>query len=96
MKVRLVLYCPRCGSNSFRPSSLRQAKDAIFRSFGLKPQRCRMCRKRFYSFSLDDLRNWLNLLEGGRTETQQFEPTPVPPLDVPKRRAASGGMDRTP
>ena len=69
-----MFKCPYCGSRSFRPSTLRKMRDAMFRSFGLRPQRCYMCRARFYSFDLSRLRSWLAILEGPRPAI-----TPVPP-----------------
>jgi len=88
MKIRLVAYCPRCGSHSFRPSALRIARDAVFRSFGLKPLRCRMCRFRFYSFDLHHLRNCLTLLEGRRPAGQELNAI-APGVETGPRRTGS-------
>src|SRR5579863_10306549 len=84
MKVRLVLRCPRCGSLSFRPSTLRRTRDVVFRTLGLHPQRCYSCRSRFYSFRLASLRSALAVLEGPRPKTQEPEPA------KPDAAAASG------
>jgi hypothetical protein len=50
MKIRLVLHCSQCGSHSFRPSSQVTLKDAVLQKFGVIPQRCFLCRRRFYLF----------------------------------------------
>src|SRR5216684_1197415 len=75
MKVRLIFRCPQCGSRSFRASTLRKTRDTVFRSLGLHPQRCYMCRSRFYSFRLDNFRSLLAILEGSRPAMQEPEPS---------------------
>ena len=51
MKVRLIFYCPLCGSNSFRPSWRPAFRDPFLRILGVRPYRCRLCRSRFYLFN---------------------------------------------
>lgn len=50
MTIRFVFRCPRCRSKSFRPSMKRAFKDSILRKFGITPQRCFRCRRRFYLY----------------------------------------------
>ncbi len=50
MTIRFVFRCSRCGSKSFRPSMKRAFKDSILRKFGITPQRCFKCRRRFYLY----------------------------------------------
>jgi hypothetical protein len=50
MTIRFVFRCSRCGSKSFRPSMKRAFKDSILRLFGITPQRCFKCRRRFYLY----------------------------------------------
>ena len=64
MRVRLLFYCPRCESILFRPSSFRAVGDSLRRAFGVYPQRCRVCRIRFYLFKPHLLVSFLSLLDG--------------------------------
>jgi hypothetical protein len=41
-------FCPSCGSTDIRGSQTHRMLDFLFKSFSLKPHRCRSCRKRFY------------------------------------------------
>jgi len=41
-------FCPKCGSTDIRGSQTHRTLDFLFKSFSLKPHRCRSCRKRFY------------------------------------------------
>lgn len=50
MQVRILFYCPRCGSVLFRPSISRLFRDLFLSKMGIHPQRCYMCRLRFYLF----------------------------------------------
>jgi hypothetical protein len=40
--------CPRCRSTEVGRSRCRKLLDPLLRWFGMKPYRCRDCRKRFY------------------------------------------------
>jgi hypothetical protein len=40
------------------------AKDAVLRSLGLHPQRCYICRARFYSFNPNHFRSLIAALNG--------------------------------
>jgi hypothetical protein len=71
MRVRLLFYCPRCGSLLFRPSNSRARKDSLLRAFGVHPHRCQMCRLRFYLFKPIRLRSILFLPD------RQFDPQPT-------------------
>jgi hypothetical protein len=62
MKVRLIFHCPGCGSNSIRPSWRRSFGDPFLRILGVRPQRCRLCRSRFYLFNPNALRNFVAAL----------------------------------
>ena len=48
MRVRILYFCPRCGSVLFRPSISRLFRDSFLSKLGIHPQRCYMCRLRFY------------------------------------------------
>jgi hypothetical protein len=50
MQVHIMYFCPRCGCQSFRPSISRIRKDSIVRLLGFQPQRCYVCKVRFYLF----------------------------------------------
>lgn len=63
MKIRIIFRCSRCGSTSFRPSSHRKLKDSILRKIGLNPQRCYLCRRRFYLFKPMSLLGFLVALD---------------------------------
>jgi len=63
MRVRLLFFCPRCGSLSFRPSMTRRFRDSVLASFGVHPHRCYMCRLRFYMFKPSRLRGWVEALD---------------------------------
>ena len=62
MKVRLIFYCPRCGSNSIRPSWRPAFRDPFLRILGVRPLRCRLCRSRFYLFNPRALRMFVAAL----------------------------------
>jgi hypothetical protein len=50
MKIRIIFECSGCGSTFYRPSSKLTFKDNFLRKFGIRPQRCYRCRRRFYVF----------------------------------------------
>ncbi len=50
MKVHIIYRCPYCGSKSFRLSAKRASKDGVLRLLDVYPQRCYICRGRFYLF----------------------------------------------
>ena len=56
MRVHIIYFCPRCGCQSFRPSAARVRKDSILRILGVHPQRCYICKVRFYLFQPGILR----------------------------------------
>ena len=56
MRVHVIYFCPRCGCQCFRPSVSRIARDSILRLLGLRPQRCYICKIRFYLFQPSILR----------------------------------------
>lgn len=56
MRVHVIYFCPRCGCQSFRPSATRIRKDSILGRLGVHPQRCYICRVRFYIFQPGILR----------------------------------------
>ena len=63
MKVRLFFQCTWCGSTAFRRSARRGIKDSLLRQFGFHPQRCHMCRRRFYLFKPNSLGPFLLALD---------------------------------
>lgn len=63
MKVRLFYQCVRCGSSSFRRSKTRTLKESFLGCFGVHPQRCYMCRSRFFLFKPSNLRVFLAALD---------------------------------
>lgn len=93
MKVRLVFHCPYCGSEAFRPSSLRKVSDPVFRSFGLHPQRCHACHARFYSFDPEDFRTLFAILDGPRSAGMEERPAPVT-RDVEREANEGRGLAR--
>ena len=60
MQVHIMYFCPRCGCQSFRPSISRIRKDSIVKLFGFQPQRCYICKVRFYLFQPGILRTLAN------------------------------------
>ena len=50
MTIRIIFECPRCGSTSHRPSTKWTFKDNFLHKFGIWPQRCYRCRRRFYLY----------------------------------------------
>ncbi len=75
MIVRIIFRCSRCGSTSFRPSTKWRFKDTIFRKIGVTPQRCYLCRRRFYIFRPILLQSLLRALAAPPIEVH--EPTVV-------------------
>ena len=71
MQVRILFYCPRCGSVLFRPSISRLFRDHFLRKVGIHPQRCYLCRLRFYLFKPLRLKAFVGALDhvfaGART-----------------------------
>jgi hypothetical protein len=63
MRVHVIYSCPRCGCQSFRSSALRLRKDWILRKLGVHPQRCYVCRIRFYLFQPGILKTLTNPIE---------------------------------
>lgn len=50
MKIRIIFECSGCGSTSHRPSTKWTFKDNFLHKFGILPQRCYHCRRRFYLY----------------------------------------------
>src|SRR5579863_967076 len=71
MTIRVVFQCSRCGSNSFRPSSLRTFKDTVLKHIGVAPQRCLMCRRRFYLYRPASLQWFLRILAGSSEQEKE-------------------------
>ena len=63
MKVRIAYCCSRCGSDEFRPSISRRVGDGALAWMGVHPQRCYMCRSRFYLFQPTGLRALFKALD---------------------------------
>ena len=63
MKVRIAYCCSHCGSSRFRPSISRRLADPVLSCLGIHPQRCYMCRVRFYLFQPYGLRSFLSALD---------------------------------
>ncbi|HUA20393.1 MAG TPA: hypothetical protein VMB25_16715 [Bryobacteraceae bacterium] len=63
MKVRLYYQCTCCGSSSFRRSHTRTFKETLLGCLGVHPQRCHMCRSRFFLFKPTNLRAFLTALD---------------------------------
>lgn len=76
MQVRILFYCPRCGSVLFRPSISRQFRDRFLRKVGIHPQRCYMCRLRFYLFKPLRLRSFVAALDRSLVGPRVAEPQP--------------------
>lgn len=78
MRVRIVFYCPRCGSVLFRPSVSRLFRDSFVGKLGIHPQRCYMCRLRFYLFKPSRLRAFVSALDRSFVSSPAGEPQPQP------------------
>jgi hypothetical protein len=50
MKIRIVFECSGCGSELSRPSTKWTFKDNFLHKFGIRPQRCLRCNRRFYLY----------------------------------------------
>jgi hypothetical protein len=88
MQVRILFYCPRCGSVLFRPSISRQFRDRFLGKVGIHPQRCYMCRLRFYLFKPWRLKAFVAALDRSLISPRVAEPQPSrSPLE-----ASSGSM----
>jgi hypothetical protein len=89
MMVRILFYCPHCGSLLYRPSQTRGWKDTLLRAFGVLPQRCQMCRLRFYLFRLKNNRLRLHQELLSRRESSNNAPAvactaPLQTMAAPK------------
>jgi len=71
MTIRVLFRCTCCGSSSFRPSSLRTFKDTVLKKFGLAPQRCLVCRRRFYLYRPATLQSILTALAGSPWQAKE-------------------------
>jgi hypothetical protein len=62
MKIRIIFECSGCGSTSYRPSTKWTFKDNFLHKFGIWPQRCYRCRRRFYLYRPALLNTFLRAL----------------------------------
>ncbi len=76
MQVRILFYCPRCGSISFRPSISRLFRDRFIEKLGIHPHRCYMCRLRFYLFKPQRLKTFAAALNRPLISSPAGEPHP--------------------
>jgi len=76
MQVRILFYCPRCGSVLFRPSISRLFRDRFLAKVGIHPQRCYMCRLRFYLFKPLRLKGFVAALDRWFVSPPIAEPQP--------------------
>jgi hypothetical protein len=77
MQVHIMYSCPRCGCQSFRPSISRIRKDSILGVLGFQPQRCYICKVRFYLFQpgiLKTVANAGNASAGADLKAQRLRP----------------------
>ena len=74
MKVRLYYQCAHCGSTSFRKSAARSLKESFLAHVGIHPQRCHMCRRRFFLFKPNNLRAFLVALDAPPQDGRELEP----------------------
>jgi len=81
MRVRVIYFCPRCGCQSLRPSRARTHTDSIVRLLGVHPQRCHMCRVRFYLFQPGILRTLADPIETEVPERKPIQPAALRPWD---------------
>jgi hypothetical protein len=96
MRVRLLFYCPHCDSLLFRSSQSRPIRDSFLRPFGVHPQRCEMCRLRFYLFKPNRLRALLFLLgrgfkrprPSGLQDVAESDTRPLKAWDLPPQNAS--------
>jgi hypothetical protein len=86
MKVRLIFDCPRCGSKLIRPSWKRSFRDPFLRIFGVRPQRCRLCRSRFYLFNPNALRAFFAALNRPTVVAEDARPVDALLTPEAKRR----------
>ena len=94
MRVRILFYCPRCGSVSFRPSISRLLRDSWLSKLGVHPQRCYMCRLRFYLFKPTWLREFVAALDRPFVAPPNPEPTPSALETAEGSMAGAAGMLR--
>lgn len=85
MKILIIFECSRCGSTSFRPSTKWTFKDNFLHKFGITPQRCYRCRRRFYLVRPAFLDVMLRAIAAPpQPETAQTKPVPAPAVPAPK------------
>ena len=60
MRVRLIFYCPRCGSRLIRLSGKRKRMDWLLALLTLRGHRCEMCRHRFYLPYVTPSNHWFS------------------------------------
>jgi hypothetical protein len=91
MRVRLIFYCPRCGSLLFRASTSRAMKDTVLGSLGVHPHRCYMCRLRFYLFKPIRLKGFLAAFDHPLVGVRRPEPDPLDSPAQAQGRAVAAG-----
>jgi hypothetical protein len=77
MPVHVIYFCPRCGCQSFQPSTSRIRKDRILRMLGVHPHRCYICKVRFYLFQPSILKTRVSPIEtpgGSELEVPRLRP----------------------
>jgi len=77
MKVRLFYRCTRCGSSSFRRSQTRTLKESLLGYIGVHPQRCHMCRRRFFLFKPTNLKAFLSALDAPPQSERETNTRPI-------------------
>ncbi|MBZ5612236.1 MAG: hypothetical protein LAP38_28590 [Acidobacteriia bacterium] len=92
MRVRLIFYCPRCGSLLYRPSLTKTFRDNFLAPMGVHAHRCYMCRLRFYLFKPSRLRGFLSVLDRPLAGIREIEPRPMDPaVETGNRRRLVAG-----
>lgn len=91
MRVRIVYFCPRCGSVLFRPSISRLFRDSLLSKLGIHPQRCYMCRLRFYLLKPLRAKTLVAALDRTWLTQPSEHPSPIPVEASTNSMAASVG-----
>jgi len=92
MNVRITYCCSRCGSDEFRPAISRRLADGLLACLSVRPQRCYMCRSRFYLFQPAGLRALLRALD--QPSLGAVPGKPVGSEDAPRAMAVGAGVVR--
>jgi hypothetical protein len=93
MRVRLIYFCPRCGSLLYRPSLTRTFRDNILGAVGIHAHRCYMCRLRFYLFKPSRLPGFLAAMDRPLVGFPENEAGPIAPaVETGKNRRLTAGQ----